>query len=77
MLEVVGTLEGLDAKYKHTGCCRGWPRAFARLYQWGYDVDVVERGNGETNIGAGAYPVRPYTKNPVPVKTGIGGKLEE
>ena len=45
VVEVVGTLEGLDAKYEYTEvverCCRGWPRAFARLYQWGYDVDVV------------------------------------
>ena len=45
MLERVGTLEGLDAKYAYTEGWgewgRGWPRAFARLYQWGYDVDVV------------------------------------
>ena len=45
MLEVVGTLGGLDAKYGYTEgvvrCCRGCPRAFERLYQWGYEVDVV------------------------------------
>jgi len=45
VVEVVGTLEGLEAKYEHTEvgvrCCRGWHRAFARLYQWGYGVDVV------------------------------------
>ncbi len=45
MLERVGTLGGLDAKYAYTevvvGWGRGWPRAFERLYQWGYDVDVV------------------------------------
>lgn len=45
MLEMVGTLGGLDAKYVYTevgvGWYRGWPRAFERLYQWGYDVDVV------------------------------------
>ena len=45
MLAMVGTLEGLEAKYVCTevvvGWYRGWPRAFERLYQWGYDVDVV------------------------------------
>lgn len=45
VLEMVGTLGGLDAKYVYTevvvGWDRGWPRAFERLYQWGYDVDVV------------------------------------
>ena len=62
---MVGTLEGLEAKYVCTevvvGWYRGWPRAFERLYQWGYDVDVVV-GNGETNIGAGAYPHPPLYK---------------
>ena len=45
MVEMVGTLGGLDAKYGYTEgvvrCCRGWPRAFERLYKWGYEVDVV------------------------------------
>jgi len=45
VVEMVGTLGGLDAKYGYTEgvvrCCRGWPRAFERLYQWGYEVDVV------------------------------------
>ncbi len=45
MVERVGTLEGLGAKYEYTGVVvsgvKGWHRAFARLYQWGYGVNVV------------------------------------
>ena len=42
---MVGTLGGLNAKYGYTvgvaRWCRDWHRAFERLYQWGYEVDVV------------------------------------
>ena len=45
MLDMVGTLGGLDARYGYTEggvrWCRGWLRAFERLYQWGYEVAVV------------------------------------
>jgi len=45
VVEMVGTLGGLDAKDGYTEgvvrWCRGWRRAFERLYQWGYEVDVV------------------------------------